>query len=239
MVGDIHGAHDALCARLLGPDLRWDGGTAHLWLLGDLVDRGADDLAVIELVMRLQHEAASSGGMVAALLGNHELHLLAARRFGERDAPELGCTFEEYWLRGGGQPASMLGLTIDQATWLAGLPALALDVMHADAPFYGECGDTIPAVNAAFRAVIGSDDAEAWALLLRRFAGRLAFDPRIAGRWRTPQWFLDRFGTTSLVQGPPIDSSWTSGPFIYWKGRCVALDGRLWAGEPGCLFRIA
>jgi len=42
-------------------------------LCGDLVDRGPDDRAILDLVRRLQKEAKSAGGAVHALLGNHEV----------------------------------------------------------------------------------------------------------------------------------------------------------------------
>ena len=64
------------------------GRDARLWLVGDLVDRGPDGVGVIELVRRLQRE-----GDVHCLLGNHELLLLAARRFPDVDAGDPGARF--------------------------------------------------------------------------------------------------------------------------------------------------
>jgi hypothetical protein len=77
-VGDVHGAYEAFVealqsAGLVGPDLRWTGGTTHLVSLGDLLDRGAQTRRVLDLVMRLESEAAAAGGRVHVLLGNHEL----------------------------------------------------------------------------------------------------------------------------------------------------------------------
>ena len=40
----------------------WSGGRASLWLLRDYVDRGPDGVGVIELIMRLQEQAADAGG---------------------------------------------------------------------------------------------------------------------------------------------------------------------------------
>ncbi len=76
-VGDIHGAYDELTGLLLQSGViddsgHWAGGTTHLVSLGDLVDRGARSRDVIELLMRLQKEAAAAGGAVHVLLGNHE-----------------------------------------------------------------------------------------------------------------------------------------------------------------------
>jgi len=71
-IGDIHGCHlefaDLLARVAPGPD-------DQLILLGDLINRGPDSLAVIDLARR--HGAIS-------LLGNHEKRLLDFRRTGDR-----------------------------------------------------------------------------------------------------------------------------------------------------------
>ena len=78
VVGDVHGAHSALVAVLSATGLidsqsHWTGGTTHLVSLGDLVDRGPESRAVLDLMMRLQREAAAAGGRVHVVLGNHEV----------------------------------------------------------------------------------------------------------------------------------------------------------------------
>ena len=77
-LGDVHGRYAELVRLLLGTPLvdntlNWVGGSAHLVLCGDLVDRGPRDRAVLDLVRRLQTQARSAGGEVHALLGNHEV----------------------------------------------------------------------------------------------------------------------------------------------------------------------
>jgi len=74
---DVHGAYAELTALLrsvgvVDEDLRWTGGRTHLVSLGDLLDRGADSRKVMDLLMRLQGEAATAGGLVHVVLGNHE-----------------------------------------------------------------------------------------------------------------------------------------------------------------------
>ena len=74
---DVHGAYDEVTALLksvqvVDSDLRWTGGKTHLVSLGDLLDRGDDSRKVMDLLMRLQDEAATAGGRVHVLLGNHE-----------------------------------------------------------------------------------------------------------------------------------------------------------------------
>ena len=76
-VGDMHGAYDEFVsiltrAGVVDSDLRWTGGKTHLVSVGDIVDRGARSREILDLVMRLQQEAAAAGGQVHVTLANHE-----------------------------------------------------------------------------------------------------------------------------------------------------------------------
>lgn len=78
VVGDSHGAFESYSALLteaglIDKQLKWSGGKANLVSLGDFLDRGAESRKIMDLLMRLQKEAAKSGGKVHVLLGNHEL----------------------------------------------------------------------------------------------------------------------------------------------------------------------
>ena len=77
-VSDIHGAYDALIstfqeAGVIDDSLAWNAAETHLVLTGDLVDRGPDSRRVMDLIRRLEPEAARAGGQVHLLLGNHEV----------------------------------------------------------------------------------------------------------------------------------------------------------------------
>ena len=77
-VSDVHGAYTAMVrtlgnAEVLDDDLGWAGGTAHLVITGDILDRGPDSRKVMDLLMRLESESEAAGGRVHLLLGNHEI----------------------------------------------------------------------------------------------------------------------------------------------------------------------
>jgi hypothetical protein len=77
-IGDLHGdlAATRRALRLAGAideADRWAGGELVVVQTGDLLDRGDDEQAMIELFERLAVEAAEAGGAVHVLHGNHEL----------------------------------------------------------------------------------------------------------------------------------------------------------------------
>jgi hypothetical protein len=77
-VGDLHGSYDKAmrllkAAKLLDEDLKWIGGDQHLVVVGDFVDRGVGDRALMDFFRQLQPEAEAAGGRAHILLGNHEV----------------------------------------------------------------------------------------------------------------------------------------------------------------------
>jgi Calcineurin-like phosphoesterase len=84
---DVHGAYDDLTQLLrtvgvVDAELHWAAGTAHVVSTGDLMDRGPGSRKVLDLLMRLQTEAQSAGGMLHVALGNHEaMNLLGDLRY--------------------------------------------------------------------------------------------------------------------------------------------------------------
>ncbi|KAH9539154.1 hypothetical protein CY35_15G043600 [Sphagnum magellanicum] len=77
-IGDIHGdlskARAALrVAQVLDANDHWIGGKTVVVQVGDLLDRGGEELKVIYLLEKLKLEAQSAGGDVHVLNGNHEI----------------------------------------------------------------------------------------------------------------------------------------------------------------------
>jgi len=76
-IGDLHGDYQNFVKILLGTqvvdnNLHWMAGKTHLVQTGDIPDRGPDARGIFDLLMRLEKEAENAGGMVHALIGNHE-----------------------------------------------------------------------------------------------------------------------------------------------------------------------
>ncbi len=248
IIGDVHGQLKKLTlllqhAKLLGNDSSWSGGTASLWFLGDYVDRGPDGVGVINLIMRLQREAEAAGGYVCALLGNHELFLLAAYRFGRRSTG-LGSNFILRWKQNGGNIKDLKKLTRQHLDWLSALPPMALVentiLVHADAPLYIQHGHTIADVNADFKKILSKSDTLAWEELLEAFTRRGAFsNDEFLTR------FLDTYGGKRVVHGhtpiyymrgiqpKAVTEAWT-----YADGRCVNVDGAMFLNAPGFVYEL-
>ncbi len=77
-LGDLHGdlgaARRALrLAGAIDEKDHWSGGKLVIVQIGDEIDRGDDDRAILDLFDRLSDEAAAAGGQVIPLLGNHEV----------------------------------------------------------------------------------------------------------------------------------------------------------------------
>lgn len=77
-IGDLHGDLAAARAALrtagaIDERDRWIGGALVVVQTGDVLDRGDDEHAILDLIGRLEVEARAAGGAFIELLGNHEL----------------------------------------------------------------------------------------------------------------------------------------------------------------------
>jgi len=77
-IGDLHGDLDAtrralVLAGAIDASDRWIGGPLVVVQTGDVLDRGDDDRAVVELLERVRAQAKAQGGRLISLSGNHEV----------------------------------------------------------------------------------------------------------------------------------------------------------------------
>ncbi|WP_307071748.1 MULTISPECIES: metallophosphoesterase [unclassified Streptomyces] len=250
VVGDVHGYLDELVAALQEKGLldsagRWCAGTARLWFLGDFTDRGPDGIGVIDLVMRLSAEAAAAGGYCKALMGNHELLLLGAKRFGDTPVNSGAgtATFQAAWLLNGGQKTDMDRLQDHHLQWMSRLDAMeSADghlLVHSDTTSYLDYGRSIEEVNDTIRETLTRNDADEVWDLFRKFTKRFSF--RDEGGADAVRSLLDVYGGTRIVHGhspipyllgevgsedgedagPPV----VEGPHLYADGLALAMDG--------------
>jgi Calcineurin-like phosphoesterase len=138
-VSDVHG-HYAEFGHLLevnglvsgfSPDpeqasaAQWTAGRAILVVAGDLIDKGPNSLAVIDLLRSLQDQAPAKGGRVVVTLGNHEAEFLADpknKKAGGTGLDKTGIGSE--LSRRGIKPAALArGKDAEgRGTWLLNLP---------------------------------------------------------------------------------------------------------------------
>jgi hypothetical protein len=217
--------------------------------MGDFCDRGPDGVAVLDLVMRLQQEAADAGGQVASLLGNHEIALLSAHFLGEQTFKAPGGTFRSSWLRNGGKDQDLSRLTEAHIEWIMHLPALVHVedwlFLHADSTFYLEYGASLNEVNAALSAILQRKQVEEWDKLLRDFSRRRELlDSRYDGSANVTR-ILQAFGGQRLLHGHTCISTVirqrpveVAEALVYAHGLCVNVDGGMYLGSPGFLFEL-
>ncbi|MFI8910782.1 metallophosphoesterase [Streptomyces sp. NPDC053513] len=250
VVGDVHGYLDELLAALRAQGLidengGWAAGNARLWFLGDFTDRGPDGIGVIDLVMRLSAEAAAAGGYCKALMGNHELLLIGAKRFGDTPVNSGAgtATFQAAWLLNGGQKHDMDRLQDVHLQWMSRLDAVVREddhlLVHSDTTAYLEYGQTIEDVNDTVHEILNRNDADEVWDLFRKFTKRFAF--RDDGGPQAVQELLSTYGGRRIVHGhspipyllgqvgaedgedgagPVVD-----GPHVYADGLAIAMDG--------------
>jgi len=217
-VGDLHGDLRAFGAigracGLLDERGSWRGSATHLVLMGDLVG-GAHSRLLLNAVMRLEREAARTGGRVHALLGNHDL-LPIAGRFGKL-TPRERREYRKGDFQGAGRYAQwVLGrptiLKIGRTLYVhAGLDRWALDTdpgevnAHVRA-WIAHLQGTGPRPPRETRWTFDDDDGPMWTRAFRHRGRR----PKDAPSKKVIRAVLDRLGAERIVLGhsPTDDGS--------------------------------
>lgn len=78
VIGDVHGQYDTLKLflqnnQIIDQHLNWNFGNGTVVFMGDIFDRGEKVTEILWMIYRLEKEAASAGGSVQLILGNHEM----------------------------------------------------------------------------------------------------------------------------------------------------------------------
>ena len=183
-IGDVQGCFDELQDLLAS--IRYRRGRDRLWFVGDLVNRGPKSLEVLRFVAELGDDAA-------VVLGNHDLHLLAAGA-GVRP-PRPQDTFQ-----------AILDAPDGEALieWLAGQPLLVREpgtgftLIHAGLPPQWSVDDAARLAREVETA-LGGDDRQGF---LENMYGN---KPR---RWRESLsgWKRLRFITNALTRIRYVDA---------------------------------
>lgn len=253
IIGDMHGHFDIYKSLLMADGLcddacQWTGGETELWLIGDLFDRGTQGIECLNLTQKLQREALLNGGSVNMLLGNHELMLMCAYKFGSQPG-STGMKIMDQWMLWGGVESDLAGLTEAHADWLGSLPVLqkigSSLLMHADAMMYVHYGRSVEEVNSTFRDLMQSDDLEQWLAALSAFTEHRAFSELALTGVKRAEQVLKYFNAEQLVHGhtpisfanhtvaEKVTSAWT-----YANNLCTNVDGGTYLGGPGFIYKL-
>ncbi len=242
VISDVHGHLDDLrvnltAAGLLDAGDRWVGGDAHLWILGDLVDRGPDGIGVLRLVRSLEEQAPEHVHMI---MGNHEALMLGTKRF-----PRT--RFSEVWTINGGLLSDQDALDDDDVAWLRGLPVVALAgnqlLMHSDTTDYLMWGSSVEEINATVASLLAGDDAQAHFDVFAALTSR--YDYAGPDGAEVARMMLSTLGGSRIVHGHSIistlidvPSAAVKEPLVYADGLVVGIDGGRYDGGPLLLVRL-
>ena len=142
VIGGVQGAANTVAPflehlELIDSEYHWIGGDAILIQTGDLVDEGENVRATLDLFMRLQQEAATAGGQVIVLMGNHEamnilgelrdVNYMTYQHFAKPDSEDRQRQAWEQWLAWRQRRAEALGEKFEatsdtEAEWFAAHP---------------------------------------------------------------------------------------------------------------------
>jgi len=232
--GDLGGARAALrAAGAIDEHDHWIGGDLVVVQTGDVLDRGDDERALLDLIGRLETEAQAAGGGLVALLGNHELmngagdfrYVTPAGMHAFDDVAGAAAAGAAPAGEQGGRLAA-LGAGGRYARWLARHAVIAIvgDTVFSHAGVLGDWARRVDEVNRTARcwldgqageppAALTSDDSPVWT----RDAGRNQADcAQVAAALAT-------LGVRRMVVGHTVQRS----------GITSACDGALWRVDIG------
>ena len=227
-IGDVHGDLAATRAALRAGGViddkdAWIGKDTVVVQTGDVLDRGDDEQAILDLLFKLEGEAKAAGGALVFLLGNHEL-MNAAGDF-RYVTPGAMHDFDE----AGGDRLAVLGPGGAYAKKLAAHDVVAIvgDTLYSHAGVAGEFATQIEAVNMSARCwldgqaggprdvpiAMTSEESPVW-------TRAYGLDPVDCGALQAT---LDKLGVKRMVVGHTVQQ----------QGINAACDGRVWRIDVG------
>jgi len=229
VIGDAHGDYHAFAAALIhaglmDPSLNWTGGKTILVQTGDIIDRGADPLQIDKLLDTLQPLARKAGGMIARLVGNHELEILRKNYF---------ITSLPYY-----QIEPFRGKLVDgilSGKWVAAYAARGLLVTHA-----GVCDELFAVLKQEI------SPAKPTALKIAAHINKIFKEAADIGRYRHPIFNVsahrggsDKFGGIFWEDLSALLDSHAQNPYIQIVGHTIVKeitpseDGKIIAVDVG------
>ena len=116
-------------------------------------------------------------------------------------------------------------------------------LIHADALYYVNYGNTIDEVNAATTRLLHGNDTAAWDQLLGYAGERLVFDERKPGGAERARQFLKHFGGEQIIHGHTPIAMLNEEPierivraYVYAEERVVDVDGGMYKGGSGFVY---
>jgi hypothetical protein len=226
-VSDVHGGYDRMVALVAKhhlidtiPDapgaIRWSGGDAILVVTGDMIDKGAQSLEVLDALMALEQSAADQGGRIVVTIGNHEAEFFVDPTNSKASA------FDEELTTDHVMPMAVADGSDSRGKWLRERPF----AVRVGPWFFSHAGDThgrsVADLEQVLRAAVDTNDYD---------------DPEIVGAdsiLESKDWFADdnsmglryahAVGAEHIVFG---HSPHSIGP-----------DGVIATAQNGALFRI-
>jgi len=117
-------------------------------------------------------------------------------------------------------------------------------LIHADALYYLDYGETIAQVNAGLRNVLVRGDADAYDQLLAHGGERLVFSQRDAFGVARARQFLAQFGGRQIIHGhtpiPLLSGARldrVTRAFVYADDLVVDVDGGIYKGGTGFVYQ--
>jgi hypothetical protein len=231
-IGDIHGDYDKLYELLnkhnIVEDSTWIADDSTLICIGDLMDRGKNGLAVLDLIMNLEKQALAVGGNVISLMGNHDAIMIAMASIINEEFEERDC-YDVFIYNGGFiHEAENIAANKNKLDWLKNRPLMHKQnnilFQHADtAKYYLSFGNNVEEIKNNGLKLSQSGDG-AWNVFFEMTDSR--FWDNANGDYINQ--YLNLMDVNKIVHGHTrfVGSS----PQFYFDNKIVNVDGSMSCG---------